>query len=247
MKFIKILIFSCFFLSTAFAQNVSTLKDICEQNKKTWPKTLTYAEEVEWTQYVRTENYTNYFALSMPDMFRYDMRNIDDGNSNLFIRDTMYVFKSYKKRSAYKGSEIIDNYIFGRIYSDPFDKVITEFKKVKIDVTKNCKGSWNGKKVIIIGSSTANDVFANQIWYDAVNLYPVRILLNGGRQMSDAQFEQYFKQQNSWFPAVRKEYAGKKLIRNTKYTHVQKNIELSPLIFDPNKFGSYHWLKTYKD
>jgi hypothetical protein len=182
-----------------------------------------------------------YQAGIFPDKFREDQGSPDDGNAVLQVDKTSYTFKKFKLR--YKGfvGFNIEKLIFGKMYYQSLDSVIADFAKFKIDISKSRSAIWQGRKVLIFGVTNPIDITSEQIWYDAVNLYPVRIIYpHMGTQ--DIQYLNYMQIDGVFFPTERKLFGNGKLRYHTTYHKVRFNIDLNRRIFDPQQFGSYHWL-----
>lgn len=239
-----LIIFICVFTSSSKAQTKkTTLSELHNKYSGKWPKTMTYIENQSGTRANESWTSRNYYAASFPDLFRKDLENIDDGNAEIIADGTMHRFRKYKKFDQFTNNEIyFIDYIVGHIYFDALEKVTSRFTKEGIAADQTFSRTWKGKKVISIGSSTA-DTTVSQIWYDAVELFPVRALLRSGKNMEDYHFINE-KVQGSWFPREIKYFRNKRLRAHLTYEQVKRNMVLDPEIFSIENFGSAHWYKS---
>jgi len=229
--------------SQSFAQTTeSKFKAVWQKHRDTWAKSFTWQEHTVVTDYKQVSENDVYRAGILPDKFREDRGSLDDGNAELQVGSASFTFKKYKQAHKGLASANIEELILGRLYFQSFDAVKSEFGKFKIDITKGRTATWKGRKVLIFGVTNPIDTVSEQIWYDATELYPVRWMYQS-TQDQDIQYLGYRKINGVWFPSDRKVYGNRKLRQHTKFLHVSFNSELNPAIFDPEQFGSYHWLQ----
>ncbi|MEJ2904882.1 hypothetical protein WAE58_20725 [Pedobacter panaciterrae] len=206
-------------------------------------KSYTWSEQGTTEQYNQTSStWARYKAGILPELFREDIGSIDDGNALIQVGKATYTFKKYKQ--AYSGWPIVhfEDLVFIKMSIQSFDSVKSDFKKIGIDLAKGRQQVWNGRTTLIFGASHPLDEDTDQVWYDAIEKYPVRWRYDSRSGPVDIQYSGYKKIDGVWFPAQRKEYVNKKLHQVVQYERVRFNLHLDPEIFDPGQFGSAHWL-----
>lgn len=202
-----------------------------------WPKTMTYLEQLIGNRFKETWDVTNYYAASYPDKFRVDLGNIDDGNAEIRIGGDVHTFTGFKKKNKFIDLKIdFMNYIIGHMYFEELHTVADRFADAGIDLTKSFTRTWKGRKVIALGAASADTTY-NQIWYDAIDMYPVRRLEMVGRNRDDYHYT-IEKSEGFWFPKEFKHYRNGRLIYDRRYTQVKRNVTLDPEIFNLDNFGA---------
>jgi len=239
---------SCFIIlfalaSSAFAQITPKFKEIHHQFYGQWPKTITFNQK---TGFYRADTLTRsqiwYEAGIFPNLFRIDLGDPKDGNAIIYRGDTTYNFRQSKKLKPAVNPNILV-YLLGGMYFETVDQVNQKLAKDGFDLSKGFKSTWKGKEVDIIGVASA-DTTKSQLWYDAKNHYLVRMIQQNEKSRLECQFEDHQKIGKIWHEGNVKIFVNDKLVQTEEYHDFKINVALKPEFFDPEKFGSWHWLNA---
>ncbi|MGE8426742.1 MAG: hypothetical protein ACN6O7_02655 [Sphingobacterium sp.] len=238
------LLLLCVLMADSYGQSnkkVVSLESIQQRYAGKWAQAISYIKKVDINQYGRQDSSIQYHAYSYPKFGRVDQGSIDDGNAVIIQGDISYSFKRFKKVSHGQTMKYFTDYMLGDIYYDD----VAGFKKVltysQIDFNLRGSGIWEGRAVTIIGATSTDDRYNVQVWYDTEHLYPVRFIDGRtGRGVRDIQY--HIKPLGiCWFPESAKEFVSKKQVGTVRYLHFSSERKLAEEIFDPERFGSFHW------
>lgn len=226
---------------TVNAQEVSqALNKVIETYGGKWPKTLSFTQTTTLFSPTGETKQTWYEAGSLPEKFRIDF-NREKGNTVIFNNGKEYYFRENKlTRTGPIHNPLI--YILGGMYFDSKDSVEQKLKNLGVDTKTESAGLWKGKNVLIVGALTG-DTTKTQLWFDKKDLYLVRFLQNEGKDKMDIHFSGQKKIGNTWHEMIVDVYQNGKMRQKEEYMDFRTNVKLDDGIFDPDKFGSIHWLK----
>ncbi|WP_316771374.1 hypothetical protein [Pedobacter frigiditerrae] len=227
---------------SAVAQTSSKLKEIHQQFYGKWPKTITFVQKTSMLRadtVFRTQTW--YEAGIFPNLFRIDLGDIKDGNAIIYRGDSTYNIRKFKKVQAVIDPNILV-YLLGGMYFETLEQVNKKLTDQGFDLTKAHKSKWKGRAIDIIGTSVA-DTTVSQLWYDSKNHYLVRMIQQRPKSRLECQFENHQQIGKMWHEGNVKIYVQNKLVQTEKYSDFKINVELNPDFFNPDKFGSWHWMK----
>jgi hypothetical protein len=229
--------------AVAFGQNIApNFKTLHQQYYGKWPKTITFVQK---TQMYRADTVfrtqTWYEAGIFPNLFRIDIGDPKDGNAVIYRGDSTYNFRKSQKLKPSVNPNILV-YLLGGMFFENLDQVNQKLKSEGFDLTQTFKTKWNGRDVDVFGTSTS-DTTKSQLWYDAKEHYLVRMIQISPRNKLECHFSGHQKTGNVWHEGLVKIFVDDKLVQTEAYSDFKINVELNPDFFNPDKFGSWHWMK----
>lgn len=208
-----------------------------------FPKTISFTQKT--TMYradtiFRTQTW--YEAGLFPNLFRIDLGDPKEGNSIIYRGDSTYNFrKSVKMKPTVNPNILV--YLLGGMYFETQNEVAQKLAKEGFDLGKSYKTLWKGKPVDIFGVDHA-DSTKSQLWFDSTNQYLVRMIQQKEKSRLECQFENHQKMGKVWHETHVKIYSDNKLVQTEDYSNFKGDIELDPNFFNPDKYGTWHWLKN---
>lgn len=236
------LLLSVAFAITTIAQTDKKFKEIHQQFYGQWPKTITFVQKTAMYRadtVFRTQTW--YEAGIFPNLFRIDLGDIKDGNAIIYRGDSTYNIRKFLKLKPMVDQNILV-YLLGGMYFETLDQVTQKLTAQGFDVSKAHKSKWKGRDIDIIGTATA-DTTVSQLWYDAKNHYLVRMIQQKPKSRLECQFENHQQIGKMWHETNVKIYVQNKLVQTEEYSDFKTNVALNPDFFNPDKFGSWHWMK----
>lgn len=245
MKIIIVIAFSACYLSPKNMQ-AQTATEILQQMHNRyagkWYSTFTFNQTTEiYRNDSLKRKETWYEAVQFPDMFRIDFGNIDSGNAVLFKGDSSYSFRNGKLKKTDKDNNDL-TFLLGGMYFYPFDKVMEKMKVLGYDLQKYFITVWKGNPVYVIGAVSADEKI-NQLWIDKEKLVLVRQIKYDDNRKEDVWFEKQIKLDGGWTETKVTAYINDKLIQMEYYHDCIANPSLKESLFDPARFGEWHWYK----
>ncbi|TKC05371.1 hypothetical protein FA048_16715 [Pedobacter polaris] len=217
-------------------------KEIHNQFYGKWPKTITFVQK---TNMYRADSLfksqTWYEASIFPNLFRIDLGDIKDGNAIIYRGDSTYNFRKFQKMKPNVDPNILV-YLLGGMYFESLEQVNKKLSIEGFDLSKAHKSNWKGRGIDIIGTTTA-DTTVSQLWYDSKDHYLVRMIQQKPKMRLECQFENHQKTGKIWHEGSVKIFVQNKLVQTEEYSDFKINVALNPDFFNPDKFGSWHWMK----
>ncbi len=228
---------------TAAAQNINAkFKAIHQQFYGKWPKTITFVQKTNTYRadtLFRTQTW--YEAGIFPHLFRIDLGNPKDGNAIIYRGDSTYNFRKFQKLKPNVDPNILV-YLLGGMFFENLEQVNKKLTAASFDLSKAHKSTWKGREIDIFGTATA-DTTVSQLWYDSKNHYLVRMIQQQPKMRLECQFENHQQVGKMWHEGKVKIYIQNKLVQTEEYSDFKINVALNPDFFNPDKFGSWHWMK----
>lgn len=226
-----------------FAQSVHPkLALVHKQYYLRFPKTISFTQQTEiYRADTVFRRQTWYEAGQFPNLFRIDFGHPREGNAVIFRGDSTYNFSKGKLMKPSISPNILI-YLLGGMYFEPLEQVSQKLTKKGFDVSKGYSATWKGRAVDIVGVSTP-DSTKSQLWFDAKEHYLVRMVEQRDISRLECQFEGHQKTDKVWHETFVKIYSNNKLVQTEAYSNFRTNVTLQPSFFDPNSYGTWHWLK----
>jgi hypothetical protein len=207
-----------------------------------WYNTFTFNQTTEmYRNDSLKRKETWYEAVKFPHLFRIDFGVPDSGNAVIFKGDSSYDFRRGKLRRTTRDANDL-TFLLGGMYFYSFDKVIEKVKTLQYDLQKSFSTTWKGAEVYVIGAASADEK-VNQLWIDKKKLVLVRQLKYENNRKEDMWFENHIKLGGGWTETKVTAYFDEKLFMIEHYHDCKANPQLNDLLFDPTKFGQWHWYK----
>jgi len=214
--------------------NSSKLSEIHGAYYGKWYKTITFEQQ---TNFYRNDSLklkqTWKEAGKFPDLFRIDFGNPEMGNGLIFRGDSAYRYRKGKVVSASIDPNILI-YLLGGIYYDKLDIAKQRLTKSGFDVNKFDQRKWKDRDVYVVGANSG-DSTSNQLWYDAKNLYLVRMIRKEDGRDMDVHFEGHEQIGKIWHENFVRVIANGKLVQEEIYSNFKSDVPLNDDIFDPKK------------
>ena len=206
-----------------------------------WYRTLTFVQK---TTLPDGSVETWYEAAELPGKLRIDIAPLDGRNTLLFRNDTLYEFK---------GGELAESkpmvhplMVLGfDVYAQPVNVTVRQLQALGFDLGKLHESTWQGRPAYVVGAS-AGDTVTRQFWIDQERLYFVR-MVEPGKQNPAARvetlFDKYIPMGEGWLETeVRFRVDGETKMLE-EYTEPKVGMELSPAIFDPDRWVPPGWVR----
>ncbi len=207
-----------------------------------WYKTATF---VQTTTHPDGSVETWYEAMSLPGSLRIDIAPLSAQSVLLFRNDSIY---------RYVGGELK----FGRalvhplmllgfdVYGQPAEKTIASLTTLGYDLGKVHAGSWQGRKVWIVGAAPG-DTTSRQFWIDQERLVFVRNLGPHPQKpevLTEVQFNKYIELGKGWIETEVLFLENGKVTTTEAYHDVRADPvpALDPAIFLPGAYVAPGWV-----
>lgn len=204
-----------------------------------WYSTLTF---VQTTRFPNGRTETWYEAARFPGHLRIDIAPLDSGRAIIFRNDSIYQFNQGARTAARPFVHPLMVLGFDE-YADQPDKTIAKLKGLNFDLSKIHAGTWQGKKVWIVGA-TPQDTTTAQFWVDQDNLLFVRMLQRtqqGG--VGETQFNKYFQVAGGWIAPEVLFFSNGQAGIVEEYHEVRTGMTFAEELFDPARFGPAAWIR----
>lgn len=206
-----------------------------------WPKTITFTQKTDMYRADTVfKTQTWYEAGIFPNFFRIDLGDPKEGNAMIYRGDSTYIFRKSKLLRATVDPNILV-YLLGGMYFETAAQVAQHLQKEGFDLSKNYITKWNNRAVEVFGTAKP-DSTKSQLWYDVKNHYLVRMIQQSEKSRLECHFENHQKVGKVWHEGNVKIFVNNKLVQTEAYSNFKINMALKSEFFDPNHFGSWHWL-----
>lgn len=163
---------------------------------KTWYRTVTFTQA---TKHPDGSEETWYEALRIPGELRIDVAPLANRNVILFRNDSIYRYAEGQLNLSrpLKHPLLILGF---DVYGQPPETTIASLTSLGYDMDKVHAGSWQGRKVWVVGAS-AGDSTSRQFWIDQERLVFVRSLGPHPQKpdvMTEVQFNKYVQLGKGW-------------------------------------------------
>ena len=242
MKTINIILAILLMVAPAFAKEFKTGEElIAAMHKKydgKWYKTLTFVQKT--TNYKpdgTSASETWYEALTAPGKLRIDIEPLSKGNGIIFADGSLYQISEGKPGP--KRPFVHPLLVLGfDVYTQPVETTIAQIKGFGIDLSTIHEDKWQDNDVYVIGAKQG-DLRTPQSWVTKKDLLFVRLIQLVGKDkniVQETQFNDYVKAKGGWVAAGVKFFADGKLRTTEEYTNIKAGTNLSPELYDPEKF-----------
>ena len=129
------------------------------------------------------------------------------------------------------------------MYAVSLDSAISKFRHQGYDLSKMYTTTVDGRKVFVVGAGNAADTLSNQFWVDSEHYYIVRTIDSDNGTRFDAKTSGHVQLKNGWSETHVVIYVNGKLRQVEKYADLRADVPLDDRLFDPRRFGEWHWFK----
>ena len=242
---LNLVILFLLFATPSFAAQYKTGEEVLAAMHKKydgkWYKTLTFQQTT--TNYKpdgTSQAATWYEALSVPGKLRIDITPLEKGDGVIFADGKIYPFRDGKLTNS--RDFVHPLLVLGfDVYGQPVETTAAQLKGLGIDLSVVHEEPWQGSTAVVVGAKQG-DLRTPQFWIDKKNLVFTRLFQLGGKDknvIQETQFNKYEKAKGGgWVSAEVKFFSDGKLVTSEDYTNIQTNKNLSPDLWDPNKWMS---------
>lgn len=212
-----------------------------------WFKTLTFVQK---TTIARTDGSTveqTWFeSYQVPGKLRIDTAPIADGNGTLQLPDKVIVVRGGQVANTRPAGNPFLPFV-GDLYAQSVDATIAQLASKKYDLSKTYGTDVAGRRTIVVGAASKDDLTSPQFWVDDARLVVVRAILpsgSAGAPPLDIALDDYIQSGGGWVATKVTMTSGGKLRQLEEYTDVKTNVTLDPALFDTAKWSTApHWVK----
>jgi hypothetical protein len=185
---------------------------------------------------------TWYEALRYPNFFRIDVGDPKNGRGVIYRNDSTYSFREGKLVRA-----VADPMPFmlleGGLKYYSLEELIPKGEKMGYDLSKVHSEDFQGKEMFVLGAE-AGDLRSKQIWIEKERWIPIRRIdpeENGS--ILEVVHGGFQRKKGKWVETEVDFFLDGKWLQKEKYSAVNPNPRLKTILFDPNRFGEWHWKK----
>lgn len=177
---------------------------------------------------------------------RIDFGDLATGNGVIFTPDSTFPVRGGQPQPARPtGNEFLP--LIEGVYVQPVAKTVKELAGMNVDMSKVRTGTWEGKPVWVVGTTSAADTTSPQFWVDTDRKLLVRMVLrpNADQPPLDVHLGGYEKVgRGAWLSTKIMMYREGKPLQGEEYTDWKVDVPVDPALFDLSKWTSApHWAR----
>ena len=205
-----------------------------------WYRTVTFTQK---TTLPDGKIETWYEALEVPARLRIDIAPLSGRNVILFRSDTVYRYANGEVKVA--RALVHPLLLLGfDVYGQPPEVTIGKLKGLGYDLSKAREGTWQGRKVWIVGAA-AGDSTSKQFWVDQERLVYVRSLEPAVQKpgvTSEVQFNKYVKLGQGWIETEVLMLENGKVVVREEYRDMKPDARLPAGLFAGGAYAAPGWV-----
>lgn len=208
----------------------SLMKEIAERYNGKWFKQIKFSQTTTFYHndtVLKTERWIEEYRFPSQLIIKVNHENSADGQ--LYRNDSVYIFEN--NEIVYSKKITHDLVILSMdIYSMSQEEIMNRMNGLEYDITKFHEETYEGRKIYVIGADKG-DSTTNQVWFDAENLYFVKMIKNTDKGLQEVTFNNYINiEGQGWIEQeVVFEINGKVYLKE-KYYNIQIPVEAKPEI-----------------
>lgn len=205
-----------------------------------WYNTLTFIQRTIIERPGAKADTTIWYETILGSRLRIDVGSPSAGMGMLYTADSTYVVRGgVLARALPNGNPFLP--LIQGVYLQPVAQTAREIAAFGVDLSKATTGTWDGRRVDIVGASSTTDTTSAQFWVDDLNLV-VRVLGTlKGMGNADVRIGGYERLGQAWL--------GTKvsIIQNGRtqieeYSDWKAGMPVSPELFDLTRWMTApHW------
>lgn len=205
-----------------------------------WYNTLTFIQRTIVERPGAKADTTIWYETVMGSRLRIDVGSPANGQGMLYTPESTYVVRGGALARAIPSGNPFLPLIMG-VYLQPVAQTAREVGAFGIDVSKATVGSWEGRRVDIVGASSTSDTTSAQFWVDDLNLV-VRVLGSlRGMGNADVRIGGYERVGPAWL-GTRVSIIQSGRTQVEEYSDWKAGATVSPELFDLTKWTTApHW------
>jgi hypothetical protein len=214
-----------------------------------WYRTLTFVQKTTQRRPNGTDTVSTWYEslrhVGGLTQLRIDVGDPSAGNGVLYTADSSWRMRDGKLVSASAGGNEFLPLIEG-VYFNPVEQTIRELSSTKTDMSRVIEGSYQNRRVWIIGAASTADTTSPQIWIDAERNVAVRAILSPAANMPvlDIHLDGYVPIDGTWLASKIAMMRGGVPRQTEEYRDWKVNVDLPASLFAVATWTtSPHWAK----
>jgi hypothetical protein len=214
-----------------------------------WYRTLTFVQKTTQRRPNGTDTVSTWYEslrqVGGLTQLRIDVGDPSAGNGVLYTADSSWRMRDGKLVSASAGGNEFLPLIEG-VYFNPVEQTIRELSSTKTDMSRVTEGSYQNRRVWIIGAASTADTTSPQIWIDAERNVAVRAILSPAANlpMLDIHLDGYVPIDGTWLASKIAMMQGGVPRQTEEYRDWKVNVDLPASLFAVATWTtSPHWAK----
>lgn len=214
-----------------------------------WYRTLTFVQKTTQRRPNGTDTVSTWYEslrqVGGLTQLRIDVGDPSAGNGVLYTADSSWRMRDGKLVSASAGGNEFLPLIEG-VYFNPVEQTIRELSSTKTDMSRVTEGSYQNRRVWIIGAASTADTTSPQIWIDAERNVAVRAILSPAANMPvlDIHLDGYVPIDGTWLASKIAMMQGGVPRQTEEYRDWKVNVDLPASLFAVATWTtSPHWAK----
>ncbi|MFI5210313.1 MAG: hypothetical protein ACHQ2E_07715, partial [Gemmatimonadales bacterium] len=212
---------------------------IRQANDGKWYRTVTFTQA---TTKPNGDVETWYEAATVPGLLRIDIAPLDSGRALVFRSDSLYQIEHGSISKVMPFIHPLMTLAFD-IYIDPADRTASRLQGLGFDLTKVHEGTWQDRKVWVIGADSAADTTSKQFWVDQERMLFVRMLEaapNG--KLIDTRFDGYQPLAGGWIETEVLFLVDGQVRGKEEYSDIKAGMTFEEGLFSPAPWQKAGWI-----
>jgi hypothetical protein len=204
-----------------------------------WYRTVTFTQA---TTKPSGDVETWYEAATVPGLLRIDIAPLDSGRALLFRNDSLYQIEHGSVSKVIPFIHPLMTLGFD-VYIDPAERTISRLQGLGFDLGKVHEGSWQDRKVWVIGADSAADTTSKQFWVDQERMLFVRMLdaaPNG--KLIDTRFNGYQALGGGWIETEVLFLVDGQVRGKEEYSDIKTGMTFEAGLFSPAPWQKAGWI-----
>jgi hypothetical protein len=214
-----------------------------------WYRTLTFVQKTTQRRPDGTDTVSTWYEslrqVGGTTQLRIDRGDPSAGTGVLYTADSLWRVRDGKLVSASAGGNEFLPLIEG-VYFNPVEQTIRELSSTKTDMSRVIEGSYQNRRVWIIGAASTADTTSPQIWIDAERNVAVRAILSPAANMPvlDIHLDGYVPIDGTWLASKIAMMQGGVPRQTEEYRDWKVNVDLPASLFAVATWTTApHWAK----
>lgn len=224
----------------------AVLQRMYDQYEGRWYRTLTF---IQTTSFPNRPQETWYEAGAIPGKLRIDVAPIENGNTFMYVGDSLVIFQGGQRVRAVKDRNLLMTLAFD-VYGQPVATTAAQLRESGVNLELVHASTWQDRPVWVVGAE-AGDTTSAQFWIDQERLVFVRLLEpqknpntpDAPPAILDIEFNRYEPLGGGWIaPEVIIRMNGSEVMREV-YRDVRADVELPADLYDTTTYRAPAWVE----
>jgi len=227
--------------SSAITSSAKLVREMHDRYAGKWYKTLSFEQTNTFYTSGGKEQKSQWIQrLQVPGRLRIDFLPLSSKSGLLIQNNRVITFDNGRRVDSRRAIQPVLT-LTGDVYAIPASTTLRRLDSLGVDLDKFHTGKWEGKRVYVMGAE-GGDLESSQIWVEADKLLLVRIIQRDKRGdrsvITDTRVGDY-REVDGYNVAFKfTSYRDGKVFFKEEYDKLKVNEPISPLLFDPSRWGS---------